>query len=122
MWSVCRFVVVTFEAFPECVHTQLRKAANDTKTNRHTDHIILRYMMNYTTIRLSCNSQGLRKLPEDGTRMPKHVGARISNKQIDITQCTLLVIMRNIAMHGITIRVGFTLYTRPRGPLGRVEV
>src|SRR5215510_4463007 len=38
----------------------------------------------------------LRKLREDGTRMPKHVGARISNKQIDRTPCTVLVFMRNL--------------------------
>src|SRR5215469_11408030 len=28
------------------------RPANGTTTNRHTDHIILRYMMNYTAVRL----------------------------------------------------------------------
>jgi hypothetical protein len=30
---------------------------------------------------LSSNSRGHEKLPEDGTYMPKHVGARVSNKE-----------------------------------------
>jgi hypothetical protein len=61
MWPVCRNFVV------------------GTTTLRHTDHINIHYMIYHLFDLKSGNSDGSKKLPDDGRLLPKHVGASILN-------------------------------------------
>ena len=47
--------------------------------------------------------------------MPKHVAAGILNKQIDITQCTVLVFMRRFISVNVTGQPGTRLITECTG-------
>jgi hypothetical protein len=51
-------------------------------TNRHTGHVPTRYMIHTHSICISSNSEGCRKLPDDGRLLPKHAGASIWNKGV----------------------------------------
>jgi hypothetical protein len=58
---------------------------------------------------LSSNTEGYRTLPEDGTWMPKHVGAWVINKGVIISaQCWSMIL--NQTMHGTNIKLKQSLF------------
>jgi hypothetical protein len=62
--------------------TQLGSTTNGTTTLRHTGHINVHYMIYHLLICISSNSDGSKKLPNDGRLLPKQVGACILNKGV----------------------------------------
>jgi hypothetical protein len=69
-WPVCRNVV-------SCICTQLGSTTDGTTTFRHTGHATTHYTLWYTThsICILSNSEGYKKLADDGRLLPKYVGA-----------------------------------------------
>jgi hypothetical protein len=50
---------------------------NGTTTMRHTGHVTAHYMIYHPFDCISSNSEGSKKISDDGRLLPKHVGATI---------------------------------------------
>jgi hypothetical protein len=55
----------------------MRSTTEGTATTQHTGHVTTRYMIYHPFDCISSNSDGSKKLPDDGRLLPKHVGASI---------------------------------------------